>query len=222
MSWERGRARILSLWLPLSSRPHPVPLAAAKLQFDAAGSHPVGGNSIGQAEGEPRRGCRLIQVAEMAEAVPGLVRAGRPRSREAFIPWLPNSSHQGHKIAEAFWRRLSLKEVNRSSCQFVFIRGSSQLTIGRFSQNDPHAAGRGPAKHLLRPGIIISQVALLSIVQPVANNPASRYQARRRPLLIIRGAPMPRTEVLETGTWRSRRFSTAKVRTRLRCILLET
>ena len=28
----------------------------------------------------------LIQVGEMAEAVPGLVRAGRPRSREAIIP----------------------------------------------------------------------------------------------------------------------------------------
>ena len=69
-----------------ASRPHPVPLAAAELQCDAAGSHPVGGNPIGQAEGEPWRRSRLIQVGEMAEAVPGLVRAGRPRSREAFIP----------------------------------------------------------------------------------------------------------------------------------------
>ena len=69
-----------------ASRPHPVPLAAAELQCDAAGSHPVGGNSIGQAEGEPWRRSRLIQVGEMAGAVPGLVRAGRPRSREAIIP----------------------------------------------------------------------------------------------------------------------------------------
>ena len=68
------------------SRPHPVPLAAAELQCDAAGSHPVGGNSIGQAEGEPWRRSRLIQVGEMAEAVPGLVRAGRPRSQEVVIP----------------------------------------------------------------------------------------------------------------------------------------
>ena len=68
-----------------ASRPHPVPLAAAELQCDAAGSHPVGGNPIGQAEGEPWRRSRLIQVGEMAEAVPGLVRAGRPRSREAII-----------------------------------------------------------------------------------------------------------------------------------------
>ena len=29
---------------------------------------------------------RLIQVGEMAKAMPGLVRAGRPRSREAIIP----------------------------------------------------------------------------------------------------------------------------------------
>ena len=41
---------------------------------------------IGQAEGEPWRRSRLIQVGEMAEAVPGLVRAGRPRSQQAVIP----------------------------------------------------------------------------------------------------------------------------------------
>ena len=64
-----------------ASRPHPVSLDAAELQCDAAGSHPVGGNRIGQAEGEPWRRCRLIQVGEMSEAVPGLVRAGRPRSQ---------------------------------------------------------------------------------------------------------------------------------------------
>ena len=63
-----------------ASRPHPVPLAVA-LQCDAAGSHPV----VGETEAEPWRRSRLIQVGEMAEAVPGLVRAGRPRSREAFI-----------------------------------------------------------------------------------------------------------------------------------------
>ena len=34
---------------------------------------------------EPWRRSRLIQVGEMAKAVPGLVRAGRPRSREAVI-----------------------------------------------------------------------------------------------------------------------------------------
>ena len=86
---ERGRpARILSLitWGARASRPHSVPLAAAELQCDAAGSHPVGENPIGQAEEKPWRRSRLIQVGEMAQAVPGLVRAGRPRSREAVIP----------------------------------------------------------------------------------------------------------------------------------------
>ena len=34
----------------------------------------------------PRRRSGSIQVGEMSEAVPGLVRAGRPRSREAVIP----------------------------------------------------------------------------------------------------------------------------------------
>ena len=34
---------------------------------------------------QPWRRCRLIQVGEMTEAVPGLVRAGRPRSQEAVI-----------------------------------------------------------------------------------------------------------------------------------------
>ena len=69
-----------------ASRPHTVPLAAAELQCNAAGSHPVGGNSSGQAVVEPWRRSRLIQVGEMAQAVPGIVRAGRPRSREAIIP----------------------------------------------------------------------------------------------------------------------------------------
>ena len=44
------------------------------------------GTSIGQADAEPWRRSRLIQMGEMAEAVPGFVRAGRPRSQEAIIP----------------------------------------------------------------------------------------------------------------------------------------
>ena len=35
---------------------------------------------------QPWRRSGLIQVGEMAEPVPGLVRAGRPRSQEAIIP----------------------------------------------------------------------------------------------------------------------------------------
>ena len=74
-SWERGRpARILSLWLPLSFSSM---LQAATLSAGTASAKPKESHGVR---------CRLIQVAEMAEAVPGLVRAGRPRSREAFIP----------------------------------------------------------------------------------------------------------------------------------------
>ena len=67
-------------------------------------------------------------------------------------PALPGSLHpmtsspQGHKMAEAFWCRLTLKEVHLSSCLFVFIRGSSSLTIGCVSSNDPHRQGGGPAR----------------------------------------------------------------------------
>ena len=72
---ERGRpARMLSLRLPLSP------------PCDAARSHPVGGNRMGPAEGEPWRRSQLIPVEKMAEAVPGFVRAGRPRSQVDFIP----------------------------------------------------------------------------------------------------------------------------------------
>ena len=74
-----------------ASRPHPVPLAAAELQCDAAGSHPVGGNRSGQAEGEPWRRFRLIQVGEMAELCQALcgrdARApGKPSSHDIVTP----------------------------------------------------------------------------------------------------------------------------------------
>ena len=69
-----------------ASRPHAVPSVAAQFPCDVAADRPAGGNPIGQAEGEPWRRFRLIQVGEMTEAVSGLVRAGRPRSREAIIP----------------------------------------------------------------------------------------------------------------------------------------
>ena len=69
-----------------ASRPHAVASVAAQFPCDVAADRPAGGNRIGQAEGEPWRRCRLIQVGEMAEAVPGFVRAGRPRSRGGFLP----------------------------------------------------------------------------------------------------------------------------------------
>ena len=70
----------------------------------------------------------------------GLGAGGTPALPGSHHPM--TSSHPGHKIAEAFWRRLWLREVHLSSCLFVSIRGSSLLTIGRFSSNNPQA-GRG-------------------------------------------------------------------------------
>ncbi len=63
----------------------------------------------------PRRRCRSIQVAEMGGAVPGMVRAERPRSRGA-----------------SSLDVVAPKEVHRYSCLFVFIRGSSLKTIASF------------------------------------------------------------------------------------------
>ena len=53
---------------------------------------------------------------------------GRAKLGAGGTPALPGSHHsmtssqQGQKIADAFWRRLSLKEVYLSSCLFVFLR----------------------------------------------------------------------------------------------------
>ena len=41
---------------------------------------------MGSAEAESWRRCRSSRVVEMTEAVPGMVRAGRPRSRVAITP----------------------------------------------------------------------------------------------------------------------------------------
>ena len=41
---------------------------------------------MGSAQSEQWRRCRSTRVEEMTEAVPGPVRAGRPRSRVGFIP----------------------------------------------------------------------------------------------------------------------------------------
>ena len=71
---------------------------------------------MGTAEAESRRHCQSTRVEEMAKAAGRLVRAGRPRSRVA-------SSHDV----------VAPKEVERYSCLFVFICGSSLLTIERLS-----------------------------------------------------------------------------------------
>ena len=69
-----------------ASRPHAVPSVAAQFPCDGAADRPAGENRMGPAEAEAGRRCRLIPVEEMAEAVGGFVRAGRPRSRGGFLP----------------------------------------------------------------------------------------------------------------------------------------
>ena len=57
------------------------------------------------------------------------------------------SSHQGHQIAEAFWRRLSLKRAHLPSGLFVFIRVHSWFVFIKRSAVFPRmirTAGRGP------------------------------------------------------------------------------
>ena len=68
-----------------ASRPHALPFGAAQFPCDAPPGHPAGGNGMGSAEAESWPRCRSTRVEEMAEAAGRLVRAGRPRSRVAFI-----------------------------------------------------------------------------------------------------------------------------------------
>ena len=61
-----------------------MPLVAGQA-IDATGCDPVGGYPISRTEGEQWRPSRLIELGEIAAVVPGLVRAGRPRSQEVVI-----------------------------------------------------------------------------------------------------------------------------------------
>ena len=111
IAWERGRpARILSFWLPLSFS---AMLQAATL-------------SAGTASAGRRRGMAPFPVDPSGGDGRGCARLGAGGT-----PALPGSlhpmtsSHQGHKIADVFWCRSSLKQVHLSSGLFVFLRGSS-------------------------------------------------------------------------------------------------
>ena len=69
-----------------ASRPHALPKRFAQFPCDVAAGHPANGNGMGPGEAESCRRCRSTRVEERAEAVPGRVRAGRPRSRVDLIP----------------------------------------------------------------------------------------------------------------------------------------
>ena len=68
-----------------ASRPPAIPCRAAQFPRDGALVPPAGEKRMGPAEAEPWRLCRSSRVEEMGEAMPGCVRAGRPRSRVDFI-----------------------------------------------------------------------------------------------------------------------------------------
>ena len=127
-----------------ASLPHAVPLAAAELPCDAAGSHPCRreqqrpGRSRAMApfpvdpSGGDGPGCARLGAGG-TPALPGShhCAGGTPALPGSLHPMI--SSHQGDKLAKACWCRLSLKEVHLSSGLFVFIRVHSWFVF----INDP-------------------------------------------------------------------------------------
>ena len=107
-----------------ASRPHSLRWVAAQFPCDAAPGHPAGENGMGWAEAESWRRCRSSRVEERGEAVPVLC------GRDARAPG-----------------GVAAKQVHRSSCLFVFIRGSPLLTMGCFTEDTrsgtalPHRQG---------------------------------------------------------------------------------
>ena len=104
-------------------------MVVAELPRGFAGSHYVGSNRNGQAEGEPGRRCRSIQVEEMAEAVPVIVRAGRPRSQEAFDHTLDRE--HGLHLATVSGKELGAGLENHSPLEGESARGRSPQSSRR-------------------------------------------------------------------------------------------
>ena len=115
---ERGRpARMLSLRLPLS---FPAMLQPTALPAGTAWARP-----------KQRQGAAAVDSGGGGGRSCGRICAGGTPALPGGLPPM-TGSHQRDKSAEAFWRQLSLKEVDQSSCLFVFIGGSSSLTNGCF------------------------------------------------------------------------------------------
>ena len=117
----RAPSRSKSVWKEgppgaRASRPHALPFGAAQFPWNGAPGHPPRENGMGPAVADSWRRCRSSPVEELGEALP--VWCGR----DARAPGGASS----HNV-------VAPKEVHRSSCLFVFIRGSSSKTIGCFS-----------------------------------------------------------------------------------------
>ena len=104
-------------------------MEVAELPRDLAGSQPVGVNLNGQTERDARRRSGSIRVAEMAEAVPVIVRAGRPRSRGGIIHTL-DREHGLHHAKES-GKKLGSALKNHSPLEGESARGRSPQSSRR-------------------------------------------------------------------------------------------
>ena len=86
-----------------ASRPHATPLRAAQFPCDAAPSHSGGGYGMGSAEAESWLRCRSSRMEELAEAVPGPVRAGRPALPGGLHPLTPSHHRSSIGIRVHSW-----------------------------------------------------------------------------------------------------------------------
>ena len=122
-----------------ASRPHPFSfIEAAERQREFAGIHPVGGNGIGQSEGDPGC-CQSIQVGggwpRLCQAWCGRdARApGGPSScgRDARAPGGPSLCGRDARAPRGipFGRCVPLKQLHIASCPFVVLRVPSWISL---------------------------------------------------------------------------------------------
>ena len=126
--------------------------------------------------GSRRQGGRLQHRRETERQPKGQHAGGTPALPGGLHPM--TSSHQGQKIAEAFWRRLWLKEVHLSSGLFVFIRVHSWFVFN----NDQPFVLAGSAHQV---GARLSGKREF----PKGDRPAFREVARRIPPTSPSGRP---------------------------------
>ena len=108
-----------------ASRPHAVPSVAAQFSLRCCSRPPCRREPHGPGRSRGRAPLPVDSGGGDGRSCGRICAGGTPALPGGLPPM--TGSHQRDKSAEAFWRRLSLKEVYPSSCLFVFIRGSSSL-----------------------------------------------------------------------------------------------